>query len=217
MALETNYIPLELADLHDKAAELKKAGYRFVQTHAVNTDEDGIELYYSFMKDDVLDNYVVKGVTPEMRVQSISDLFIGSFVFENEARELFGVNMTDIAIDFGGTMYMPAETEPMTFMSPEMKAEKEKAKKIALAKAAKAAKAKKEAEEAAKKAAEGDTVGEGAEAPAAEEKPAKKQYATLEEEIAAKTAGMDPEKAAKVRKALEAKAAREAAQKGSDQ
>ena len=212
MSISQNFLPLELADLHAKAVEMKEQGYRFAQTHAVNTENDGIELYYSFMKDNVMVNYVIKGVTPDMPVESISDVFIGSFVFENEARELFGVNMTEIAIDFGGTMYMPAETEPMTFMSPELKAEKDKQRKIALAKAAKAKKDAEAKEAAEKAAAEGDAA-----PAAAAEKPAAPKYASLEEEIAAKTAGMDPEKAAKVRAALEKKAAREAAAKGGEQ
>ena len=132
---------------------MKAQGARFIQTHAVNTD-DGIDLYYSFMKDDAIVNYRIAGVTPDVAVPSITDVFLAAFVFENEARELFGVDMRDIAIDFQGAMYAPAEQAPMTFMSPEQKAEKEKMKKLAAAQAAKAAKAAKASQ---------DNVGEGKE------------------------------------------------------
>lgn len=188
MALTTEFVPLELSELRREAAVLKADGWRFMQTHAVAADE-GIDLYYSFMKDGHAVNYRISSVTKDQPVPSITDLFLAAFVFENEARELFGVDMRDIAIDFHGAMYAPAQTEPMTFMTPEQKAAKEKAAKIAAAKAAK------------------EAAGEG-------EKPEKtaspkrfvlsdEKRAQLEERL--KT--MSPEKVAKVRAAL---AAREA-------
>ena len=190
MAFNSEYIPLELDQLRREAAVLKADGWRFIQTHAVNTD-DGVDLYYSFMdmRDFHIVNYRVAGVKKGTAVPSITDIFLAAFVFENEARELFGVDMRDIAIDFQGAMYAPAQLEPMTFITPEQKAAKEKAAKVA---AAKAAKEKAAGEESADKTA----------SPRAfvltEEKRAK-----LEEKLAT----MSPEKVAKVRAAL---AAREA-------
>lgn len=147
MALTTEFIPLELSELRRQAAVMKADGWRFIQTHAVNTDA-GIDLYYSFMKDGHALNYRVQGVTKDMPVPSITDLFLAAFVFENEARELFGVDMRDIALDFQGGMYAPAITEPMTIISPEQKAAREKARKAAAAKAAKEASAEAPAAEA---------------------------------------------------------------------
>ncbi len=159
-----------------------------MQLLRVNT-EDGIDLIYSFMKDDVLVNHEIKGVQKGTSVPSVTDQFIAAFVFENEAHDLFGVDVRGIAIDFGGNFYALAQKEPMTVISPAQKAARDKAAKIAAAKAAK--------EQAA-------AAGEGAEAAA---KPA--DDAAME----AKLAGMDPEKAAKVRAAMEAKAKKEAAAK----
>ena len=68
---------------------------------------------------------------------SITDQFLAAFVFENEAHDLFGVDVQGIAIDFGGNFYALAQKEPMTIISPEQKAAREKAKKVAAAKAAK--------------------------------------------------------------------------------
>lgn len=138
MALTTEFKPLALDELRREAAVLKADGWRFMQTHAVNGD-DGIDLYYSFMKDGHAVNYRIAGVKKDQPVPSITDLFLAAFVFENESRELFGVDMRDIALDFQGAMYAPAESEPMTFITPEHKAAKEKAAKVAAAKAAKAA------------------------------------------------------------------------------
>ena len=143
MALESSFEPLAADHIHPLAERMKADGARFIQTHAVNTD-DGIDLYYSFMVDEHVVNYRVQGVHDEP-IPSITDVFLAAFVFENEARELFGVNMRDIAIDFQGLMYAPAEQTPMTFISPEQKLEREKMRKLA---EAQAAKAKREAEKA---------------------------------------------------------------------
>ena len=190
MALQTEFILIPAEELHALAVQKKEEGARFVQLLGVTT-EQGIDVYYSFMTDGVLSNYCVKGVTKDMHLPSITDQFLAAFVFENETRELFGVDIRDIAIDFGGNLYKLAEKEPMTYISPEQLAAREKAKKVAAAAAAKAAKAEKE-----------DSAKESAES---EPKPA------IDAELEKKLAAMDPEKAAKVRAAMEAKAKREAA------
>ena len=51
-------------------------------------------------------------------------------MFENEAHDLFGVDIEGIAIDFGGNFYALAQKEPMTIISPEQKAAREKARKV---------------------------------------------------------------------------------------
>ncbi|HAM14761.1 MAG TPA: NADH:ubiquinone oxidoreductase, partial [Eggerthellaceae bacterium] len=98
MTFEQRFIDLPLSGLHREASVMKAEGWRFIQTHAVFADE-GVDLYYSFMKSGEVRNYRVAGVQKGMEVPSITDLFLAAFVFENEARELFGVDMRDIAID----------------------------------------------------------------------------------------------------------------------
>lgn len=174
------------------AAEKKGCGWRFVQILATKTDE-GIDLVYSFMKDGALEN-LVAAITPDVVVPSITDQFLAAFVFENEIHDLFGVNIEGIAIDFKGNFYKLAQKEPMTIMSPEQKAARDKAAKIAAAKAAKEAKASSDAQagvQAAASSAGAQNVG-----------------ASAGDALEKKLAGLDPEKAAKVRAAMEAKAAR---------
>lgn len=181
MAFESLFIPLTVEGLSALAQQKKADGWRFVQMHAVNTEE-GIDLIYSFMKEGVLENHEIKGVKKGTSVPSITDQFFSAFVFENEAHDLFGVEISNIAIDFGGKFYALAEKEPMTVISPAQLAAREKAAKLT---AAKAAKEKAKAEE--------------------------KKTAPANNDMEAKLAGLDPDKAAKVRAAMEAKAAREAA------
>ena len=137
MAIEQEFITLPLDELRATAHRMKDEGYRFIQSHAVYNEPD-VDLYYSFMKDGKITNWRIEGVTKEDSVPSITDIFLAAFVFENEARELFGVDMRDIAIDFQGALYAPAESEPMRVITPEQKAAIEKARKAAAAKAAKA-------------------------------------------------------------------------------
>ena len=234
------FAPLKLAQVHDLAATRAAEGWRYVQILAVNTEE-GIDLVYSYMKDGLLENDTVKAVGADDAVPSITDLFLEAFVCENEIHDLYGVAIENIAIDFGGMFYQLAEKAPMTVVSPEQLAAREKAKKIAAAKAAKEAAAKGEqAAPAAPAAVAGPTEEEiqakiagldpekAAKVRAAMEAKAKKAAAAAEaaavpaapsaalteEEIQAKIAGLDPEKAAKVRAALEAKAKKAAAAAG---
>lgn len=140
MALETTFQDIALPDLLTTAAHKKEEGWRCVQMLCVNT-EAGIDLTYSFMKDNLIANYQIRGVQKGTEVPSIQGMFLGVFPFENEAHDLFGVNVTGMALDFGGQFYQVAAKEPMTIISPEQKAAREKAAKIAAAKAAKAAQA----------------------------------------------------------------------------
>ncbi len=207
MEFSSEFVPLALADLRREAAFMKAEGWRFVQTHAVNT-EDGVDLYYSFMNDGFLRNYHIVGVKPEDEVPSITDLFLAAFVFENEARELFGVNMGPIAIDFQGTMYAPAQNEPMTFMSPEQKAAIDKARKAAAAKAAKEAKASGSADTAGEKAA-ASAEGASDDIEAAEKPGRGRRFVMtpeLQARLDAKMPSLSPEKVAKVEAALKARA-----------
>lgn len=242
VTLHTEFIPLAVEGLPALAAEKKADGWRFVQMLCVNT-EVGIDLIYTFMKDDVLANYEIKGVTKDVEVPSVTDQFLAAFVFENEAHDLFGVQVKGIAIDFGGNFYALAQKEPMTIISPEQKAAREKARKVAEAKAAKERAAKAASAEYAvghpdaKPKREGiiepsgeddldarlvgvdpEKVARVKAALAAKAKKAAEEAAAAaaqkDAELEAKLAGMDPEKAAKVRAAMEAKAAREAAKAG---
>lgn len=217
---EQTFEELPLAGVHDLAAARRAEGWRYVQILAVNTEE-GIDLVYSYMKDGHLANFNVNGVKQTDVVPSITDLYLEAFVCENEIHDLFDVAISDIAIDFGGMFYQLAEKAPMTVVSPEQLAAREKAKKIAAAKAAKEAKAAGAAEEEIQAKIAGLDPEKAAKVRAAMEAKAKKAAAAApasagptEEEIEAKIAGLDPEKAAKVRAAMEAKARKAAEGKG---
>lgn len=221
----TEFVDVPLGDLLTRVQTLKHEGMRFIQLCA-EFPEGGIDLVYTFY-DETRDNALNLCVSlPEnAEVPSIQGLYFAAFSYENEAHDLFGVNFINMKLDFGGHFFNLAETSPMTVITPEMKAEREKAAKLRAAKAAKEAKAAREAAEAAsaeraltedraaadaKAVAAVDAMAPKAASDAAEGVPAPKPTAAERAaKMEAKLAAMDPEKAAKVRAALEARAKKE--------
>lgn len=229
----TEFVDVPLGELLTRVQTLKHEGFRFIQMFA-ETTAAGMDLVYTFY-DETCDNalnLVVYGIDETSEVPSIQGLYFAAFSYENETHDLFGVHFVNMVLDFGGHFFNVAEEAPMTVITPEMKAEREK---LAKQKAAAAAKARKAAEAAqaakaeaaadAKEAAvaAGKSAGSVGDEPdpaaAAAPKAAPAEDAAAKEteraaKMEAKLAAMDPEKAAKVRAALAAKAAKAAAKDG---
>lgn len=217
MAIQQVFRSIDLAQLIDTSKQFKEDGYRLAQLHPVLERDDSITLFYTFVKDAEVVNIKVpniqKGAT---EVPSVTELFRTAFVFENEAHDLFGVNVVGNVLDFKGKFYAFAEgvEAPMTIISQEQLAAREKAAKVAAAKAARAAKASNaqasQTEDDIEKKLAGMDPEKAAKVRAAMEAKAKKaaeaEKAKASEDLEAKLAAMDPEKAAKVRAAMEAKA-----------
>lgn len=173
-----SFVPIEIDELVDAATEYKEQGYQLAQMMPILKEDDTIWLYYTFIKENEVINRRIEGVIKgETEIPSLTPLFIAVFVNENEAHDLFGVNIVGNLIDFQGAFYRFAEgvEAPMSIVSPEQLAAREKAAKIAKAKAAKAAKAAKEAQ--AKKDAAAETKTEEAKAPEAEAQAPEKEQA----------------------------------------
>lgn len=203
---QDSYELIDLSDLVKRAREFKSEGYRLVQLLPKMQEDDRITLIYTFGKLNELINLkivnVVKGLT---KVPSITSIFVCAFVFENEAHDLFGVQITGNSLDFHGHFYNFAEgvEAPMTIVTPAQLAAREKKAKLEAAKKAKARKLAAQAEKGNEDGGSND----------AKEARAKER---ADAELEAKLAAMDPEKAAKVRAAMAAKAARDAKKTAND-
>lgn len=221
------YTTVGIDELLPRVQALKGTGARFVQMHAERCVDDGsYRLVYTFI--DVraaqehiaqdgsyaIENLVVEGIDQYQEIPSISSYYPAVFPFENEAHDLFGLAITDMQIDFKGFFYQVSTAEPMSVITPEVKAAREKAMKVRVAAEAKARRAAAEKAAAAAAAEEG-TAGAAVAQPAAaagsdaQHDDAAAKAALKAAEMEAKLAAMDPEKAAKVRAALAAKAARD--------
>ena len=205
------YTTVGIDELLSHVQALKGVGARFVQMHAERNVDDGTyRLVYTFINvraaqehiaqdgSYAIENLVVEGIDQYQEIPSISSYYPAVFPFENEAHDLFGLAITDMQIDFKGFFYQVSTAEPMSVITPEVKAAREKAMKVRAAAEAMARKA------AAEKAAAAAAAGSEAQHDEAAAKAALKAA-----ELEAKLAAMDPEKAAKVRAALAAKAARD--------
>lgn len=227
------YTTVGIDELLPHVQALKGTGARFVQMHAERCVDDGsYRLVYTFI--DVraaqeqiaqdggyaIENLVVERIDQYQEIPSISSYYPAVFPFENEAHDLFGLAITDMQIDFKGFFYQVSTAEPMSVITPEVKAAREKAMKVRAAAEAKARKvAAEKAATAAAAAGEGaasagDAAGVAAQPAAAAGSDAQHDDAAAKAalkaaEMEAKLAAMDPEKAAKVRAALAAEAARD--------
>ena len=223
------YTTVGVDELLSHVQTLKGVGARFVQMHAErNVDDGSYRLVYTFINvraaqehiaqdgSYAIENLVVEGIDQYQEIPSISSYYPAVFPFENEAHELFGLAITDMQIDFKGFFYQVSTAEPMSVITPEVKAAREKAMKVRAAAEAKARKAAAEKVAAGEGAAGADDAAGAAVAqPAAaagsdaQHDEAAAKAALKAAEMEAKLAAMDPEKAAKVRAALAAKAARD--------
>lgn len=226
------YITVGIDELLSHVQALKGVGARFVQMHAERNVDDGTyRLVYTFINvraaqehiaqdgSYAIENLVVEGIDQYQEIPSISSYYPAVFPFENEAHDLFGLAITDMQIDFKGFFYQVSTAEPMSVITPEVKAAREKAMKVRAAAEAKARKAA--AEKAAAAAAGEGAAGAGGAAGAVVAQPAAAagsdaqhdeaaaKAALKAAEMEAKLAAMDPEKAAKVRAVLAAKATRD--------
>lgn len=219
------YTTVGIDELLPHVQALKGAGARFVQMHAERNVDDGTyRLLYTFINvraaqehiaqdgSYAIENLVVEGIDRYQEIPSISSYYPAVFPFENEAHDLFGLAITDMQIDFKGFFYQVSTAEPMSVITPEVKAAREKAMKVRAAAEAKARKAAAAAGEGA--ASVGDAAGAAAQPAAAAGSDAQHDEAAAKAalraaEMEAKLVAMDPEKAAKVRAALAAKAARD--------
>ena len=219
------YTTVVIDELLPHVQALKGVGARFVQMHAERCVDDGsYRLVYTFINvraaqeqiardgNYAIENLAVEGIDQYQEIPSISSYYPAVFPFENEAHDLFGLAITDMQIDFKGFFYQVSTAEPMSVITPEVKAAREKAMKVRAAAEAKARKAAAAAGEGA--ASVGDAAGAAAQPAAAAGSDAQHDEAAAKAalraaEMEAKLAAMDPEKAAKVRAALAAKAARD--------
>jgi len=84
----------------------KADGYRFITITAVdNSESNEFDIYYHF--DKKLELAQIKVSVPySVSLPSISYIYSSAFLVENEVKELFGVNITDILIDYNGKLLL---------------------------------------------------------------------------------------------------------------
>ena len=114
---EYEEITIDHKELLDKVLELKGKGYRLVQICSTKIP-DGFELSYSFGQDYDFLNLKMK-IDENTEISSISSIFEPAFLYENEMKDLFGVKINNITLDYKGNFYHTAVKTPFNQASDE--------------------------------------------------------------------------------------------------
>ena len=96
-----------------KSKEFAEQGYRLVQICATTLAES-FEITYSFDKDYSFANLRLMVPKSDPVVPSITGAFLAAFTYENELQDLFGLKVTDCAINYNGKFYHTAIKTPFT-------------------------------------------------------------------------------------------------------
>ncbi len=99
-------IEIGVGDVIDTAFIMKNQGKRLSQICAAYSDGN-LELSYSYADDDTYQftTYRVVLEDTEAEVLSITALYPYAFLYENEMKELFGVNIKMINLDYDNKLY----------------------------------------------------------------------------------------------------------------
>lgn len=100
------------AELLGQVMAQKNMGRRLSQICAAYVN-DKLELSYSFAEDDTnLYHNLRLVIDKETEVCSITELYPYAFLYENEMKELFGVNVQMINVDYKNRLYRIQEEAP---------------------------------------------------------------------------------------------------------
>lgn len=105
-----NIIKISAEELLTTVMGKKQEQFRLAQICSVYK-EGKYELFYSFAKDYELVNYKLT-VEEKQEVPSITSVYEAAFLYENEIKELFGVNIEFISLDYQNKLYRISEETP---------------------------------------------------------------------------------------------------------
>ena len=101
-------IPYE--NLFTTVLEIKHEGYRLVQICATTIGSE-YEITYSFaLGYDFLSFRII--IAEDTEITSISSIFSPAFLYENEMKDLFGIKINLITLDYKGNFYKLAKKTP---------------------------------------------------------------------------------------------------------
>lgn len=105
-------IAISTDELVARTAQMKKEGNRLVQIGCTKIEDD-FEINYVFDKDFVMTNLRIT-VKQDTVVPSVSSVYFGAFVYENEIHDLYGITVSGMNIDFGGHFYRTTIKNPFS-------------------------------------------------------------------------------------------------------
>lgn len=107
MAEVQRFLPITASEIVQRAEQFAKEGYRLIQIHCTKTPTE-MFIIYTFEKENLQFENLKMPVTVGETVPSISGVFFGAFLYENEIHDLYGVKFSGMVVDFKGTFYETA-------------------------------------------------------------------------------------------------------------
>jgi ech hydrogenase subunit D len=119
-----NIIQITKNDIVNEGKKLLDAGAKFV-TAVCNDLDEKLEVTYVFSSNRGVNLTCLRySVGKDEEVPSLTGATLSTLLIENEMKELFGLKVKDLAIDYGGHL-MLAQDSPTTPMLKPKKAESE--------------------------------------------------------------------------------------------
>lgn len=100
MKMIENIVEINPDQLLNEVRTLKDQGYRLVTTSCVDMGTEFM-IYYHFDKDYEMKHLKLVN-SKQNEVPSISNIYFSGALAENEMKDLFGIKITDMALDYGG-------------------------------------------------------------------------------------------------------------------
>lgn len=104
------YIDINKDELLTKANKLRGDGY-FLSMLTVNHKEV-FELIYTFEKHYEMLNVRIILHSNDEEIESVCEPYPYSYIYENEAKELFGIKIINMAMDFNGHLFKKSVDSP---------------------------------------------------------------------------------------------------------
>jgi len=106
---------IDLGNLIGEVENYKNKGYRLVNMSCTKAGEE-YEINYSFELDFRFEN-IRMIITHDTDLPSISGIYWGAFIYENEMHDLFGIHVRGMNIDFKGNLIRTSVPYPFSNLS----------------------------------------------------------------------------------------------------
>ncbi len=109
--------PIQVSDLLVRMSERKEVGDRMVAISCAAVGGE-YEITYSFEDADHRFVHYRITVPPGASIPSVSPVYWGAFVFENEIHDLYGIDVKGINVDYNGHFFVTKVPRPYAISPP---------------------------------------------------------------------------------------------------
>lgn len=108
-----NLFQIEKSQIEENVNKMLEEGYRFITMTCVDMGEN-FDIFYHFAKEYNMKNFKIE-LKKDEELESISKVYFSALLVENEIKDLFGVKVKNIAIDYNGRLLL-SEGAPLSPM-----------------------------------------------------------------------------------------------------